>query len=117
MARWEVMLPCQPPTLNQLMRGTLRARMALGVAFRAVVAAACNGSVPRAMGRRRVGITIVLGPRQRGADPDAYHKAVGDALESCGALRVDSRFGVEWAPVGYERGPERAARITLEDIP
>lgn len=115
--RWEVPLLCPPPTLNRLMRGTLRARMSLGAAFRAVVVVACNGAVPKAAGRRRVSLLVVLGPRQRGADPDAYFKALGDALVSAGAVVDDSRHWIEWGPVTYERGAEPGCVLTLEDIP
>jgi hypothetical protein len=116
MARWEVILPCQPPTLNELTRGTFRARMRLGSRFGSIVFVACRGVVPPATGKRRVGITIILGPRQKGADPDAYHKALGDALVRCWALRDDSRHWVEWLPVQYDRGPHRKTVIVLEDI-
>jgi hypothetical protein len=107
-------LPCQPPTLNQLMRGHIRTRIRLGKQFRAVVAGRWRG--PKATGKRRVSIEIVLGPRQRGADPDAFFKAVGDSLVKCGALKDDTRHGVEWGPVTYSRGPEQGTVIILEDI-
>lgn len=109
-----IVTPFQPPTLNQLMRGKLRNRMSLSGWWRAIVAAYWHG--PIAAGKRRVTITIILGPRQRGADPDAYFKAVGDALVRCGALADDCKEYVEWAPVVYERGKERGCVIELEEI-
>lgn len=66
---------------------------------------------------RRVTLTIVLGPRQRGGDPDAYWKSLLDALVYAGYLKDDSKEWVELMPVQYERGPEKATIITLEDLP
>jgi hypothetical protein len=87
--------------------------MRLTRTWRCVVAALWDG--PRATVRRRVTIVIVLGPRQRGADPDAYFKATGDALKDCGALVGDSKEWVEWLPVRYERGESAGTIIELED--
>jgi hypothetical protein len=73
--------------------------------------------VPRATGKRRVGLHLILGPRQRGCDVDAYHKSLLDALVAAGLLIDDSPRWCELAPVTYERATRRAAVITLEDIP
>lgn len=108
-----VEIPAHPPTLNQLMRGKLRSRMRLSKTWRCVVAAYWHG--PKATAKRRVRITIVLGYRQRGADPDAFFKATGDALKHCGALVDDSKEWVEWLPVRYEHGREVKTIIELED--
>lgn len=110
-------VPLPPPTLNSLMRGKRRDRIRLSKEFRrAVGLAALADQIPRATGKRRVTITVILGPRQRGADPDAFFKSTGDALKHAGLLMDDDRHGVEWAPVQYERGEHPACRITLEDI-
>ena len=73
--------------------------------------------LPTAEGKRRVRLTIVLGPRQRGGDPDAYWKSLLDALVCAGQLVDDSRQWVTTCPVKYERSAERATRIELEDLP
>jgi Holliday junction resolvase RusA-like endonuclease len=95
------------------MRGKIRERIRLSKTWRLIVAHAWSGT--KATGKRRVTITIILGPRQRGADPDAYFKAVGDALVDCGALVDDSRKWVEWMPVRYDRGKNTGCMIELED--
>ena len=111
-------IPAQPPTLNALMRGKLRDRMRLSRQWRDMVTilARYRDGIPPAACKRRVTLTIVLGPRQRGADPDAYQTATADALKSAGLLRDDSRRWVEWAPLRYERGEAPACVIELEDI-
>lgn len=111
--RWVCQVSGHPPTLNQLMRGKLRIRMRLSRLWREVVAEHWSG-LPAA-GKRRVGITIVMGPGQRGADPDAYYKGTGDALVACGALRGDSKEWVQWKPVQYRRGEFSETFIELED--
>ena len=73
-------------------------------------------NTPKAEGKRRVTVTITLGPRQHGADPDAYFKGLGDSLQYAGMLRNDNKESVEWAPVEYVRGERMATTIKLEDI-
>ncbi len=114
----------QPPTLNSLMRGKIKDRIRLSRDWETAITLACRGSgIPEATTKRRVTITVVLGYRQRGADPDAYFKAVGDGLVRCGRLKGDSRRHVEWMPVQYERGEwngktfVKETRIRLEDLP
>lgn len=84
------------------------------------VVVACHvraANVPRAGGKRRVGLIITLGPHQRGGDPDAYWKSTLDALTEAGAIVDDSPAYVELAPVEYEHGNGPATTITLEDLP
>lgn len=66
--------------------------------------------------KRRVSLTIVLGPRQRGGDPDAYWKVLLDSLVKCHILVDDRKEWVELAPVQYERGKKPATIIMLEDL-
>lgn len=72
--------------------------------------------IPWAMRRRQVDLMITLGPRQRGADPDAYWKSLNDALVKAHMLVDDSRQWVRLGPVEFERGPERSTMITLRDL-
>lgn len=73
-----------------------------------------HGVVP-ATGCRRVRLEIVLGPRQRGGDPDAYWKSLLDGLKACGAI-VDDRPGcVELGEVTYSRGAKGCV-IILADV-
>lgn len=81
-----------------------------------VFAANFNAGIPKATTKRRVRLTITLGPRQRGGDVDAYWKSLLDALKCAGLIIDDSKEWVETPPVEYVRGPKKATRIELEDI-
>lgn len=70
---------------------------------------------PKATSKRRVKVAIVLGPRQRACDSDAYFKSLLDALKHAGMIVDDSPKWVELAPVEFTRG-DRATEIWLEDI-
>lgn len=73
---------------------------------------------PKATGKRRVSLKIILKPGARGGDPDCWAKSVGDSLVHAGMLTDDNRQGVEWSPVTYERGTHFrwGTVISLEDI-
>lgn len=73
--------------------------------------------IPEAVGKRRVHVTIVLGPRMRGGDVDAYWKSLLDALVHCGLLIDDRAAYVELTPVKFDRGQEKSTVVGLEDIP
>jgi hypothetical protein len=72
--------------------------------------------VPHAKGKRRVSLQVVLGPRQRGADVDAFWKSLLDALTACRLLKDDSRRWCELGSVEFERGPQMTSTIILEDV-
>ena len=118
LTRHELVLPdYHPPTLNQLTRGKRRDRIGLGTEVRQIVGAYCYlQKVQLATGKRRVTVVITLGPGQRAADVDAYHKGLLDALRCAGLIRDDSRQWCELAPVQFERGPARKTLIILEDV-
>ena len=71
--------------------------------------------VPKAAGKRRVGLEIILGKGQRGGDPDAYFKVVCDALVRLGYLKDDNRQWLDLEPVKYSRGM-KATVITITDL-
>jgi hypothetical protein len=107
-----------PRRLNELLCDW-RKRARLKKADREVVywAVRNHGLIPLALQRRRVSLTITLGPRQRAGDPDAYWKSTLDALVHARMLTDDNRQGVELGPVAFRRGPARATTLTLEDVP
>jgi hypothetical protein len=110
-------LPRQTATLNQLLAGRWQSAK-LKKADKELIGLAClEVDMVPATGKRRVSIHVILGPHQRGGDPDCWHKSLSDALVHAGALKDDNRQGCEHGPVTYERGPKRGMRITLEDIP
>ena len=108
-----------PPRLNQWDGRHWAARARLKRQTRDMVAAyARQLGVPPATGKRRVGLAVWLRPRCRGGDPDAYHKALLDALVACRLLVDDARQWCEITPVRYERRRDWwGCEITLEDVP
>jgi hypothetical protein len=117
--RWEVAIEgWNPTTINQLTkRGNhftaAKAKrsdaLILGQSLRAA-------GVSRAQGKRRVGLTIILGPRMRGSDPDAYHKSLLDGMQLAGALSGDDRKRVEILPVTYRKGKVKGSVVLVEDV-
>jgi Holliday junction resolvase RusA-like endonuclease len=76
-----------------------------------------QAGIPPATGKRRVSLRIVLVPRQRGGDPDAYWKSLLDALVHAGLLLDDNAKGVELGPVSFVRAAKKTTVITLKDLP
>lgn len=100
-----------------LMRGTIKQRIRLERSWKNIVAVfAALDSIPRAEGKRRVRLVVTPGRGCRGADPDAYFKATGDALVACGLLKGDSKEWVEWSPVEYRKAEDSGTMIMLEDL-
>ncbi len=77
---------------------------------------AMRQGIPKATGKRRVGLRITLAPHCRGADPDAYWKSLLDALVMCGLLIDDNRQWVDLGPVTFDRNCIEGTTITLEEI-
>lgn len=107
----------QPTRLNQLLNCQWRKNARLKKTDAAIIAVSILGAdVPRAEIKRRVSVEIILGPRQRAADPDAYWKSLLDGLVVCGALVDDSRTWCELGSVSFQRGKRRARILKLENI-
>lgn len=74
-------------------------------------------NTPKALGKRRVTLEIVLQKRQRAGDVDAYFKSLLDALVGCGQLIDDNHKHCELAPITASRNwDDWGSRITLEDL-
>lgn len=114
--RYTFSFPGHVARLNQLLGDWRRAARLKARDRRIIGLAVLAAGIPRAAAKRRVSLTITLGPRQRGADPDAYFKSTLDSLVHCGMLKDDSRHWCELGPVSYSRGPVAQTTITLEDI-
>lgn len=113
---WCLVLPRHTTRLNELLH-SFRGRIGRKRRDRELVAEwAANAGIPAATGKRRVRLTVVLAPRQRGGDPDGYQKSLGDALVHCGLLRNDSARWVEWTPIEYARGSRERMFVELEDL-
>lgn len=74
--------------------------------------------VPKAEGRRRVDIHIVLKKGQRERDPDAFWKSLNDALKKAGLLTDDNRKGVELGSYTCSRTRDDShwTVVTLTDV-
>jgi Holliday junction resolvase RusA-like endonuclease len=105
-----------PAPLNKLMKGHWANGHQLKKVDRAMVAAYVSG-VPKATGKRRVSLHIILDKGQRACDPDSYQKSLNDALGRAGMLVDDNRQHVELAPVTFLRDPKAwGSVIQLEDL-
>lgn len=116
--RFEVLVPdWHPATVNQLMR-SVRDRVRLKRRDRHAVIdhLVLRANVPRAAGRRVVGLTLCFPPGARRPDPDSSHKSILDALVYCGLLVDDGPVWCGVEPVRYLRGDSRYAVVTLEDV-
>jgi Holliday junction resolvase RusA-like endonuclease len=74
-------------------------------------------NIPKAQGKRRVSLHIILDKGQRAPDPDAFFKSLCDALVHAEMLVDDNRQHVELAPVTFSRDWQHwGTRITLLDL-
>lgn len=107
-----------PATVNQLLKNRWEGAR-LKKRDKKIIAETCMVlKPPKATGKRRVHLTIVLKSRQRGADVDAQFKSLLDALKHAGLLVDDNSKYAELAPVEYLRGDsfKWGTLILLEDI-
>jgi hypothetical protein len=107
-----------PRKLNDLIGCHFGTRARRKRSDREIVAGhALEQGIPHALGKRLVKLHLVLRPRQRAGDPDAYHKSLLDALVACGLLVNDNRQHVELGPVSFQRGTaaEWGTVIEIED--
>lgn len=114
---WTLTIPGWHPTpLNDLVGAhRMKAHRLKSADARRVADEAELAKIPRAFGKRRVRLRIVLGRGQRGCDGDAYWKSLLDALVACHRLYDDSRQWCELTAVEFDRG-KKATVIVLEDI-
>jgi hypothetical protein len=105
-----------PTRLNALLGHPMH-RARLKKADAQLIAYACrDDDVTRATVPREVRVAIVLGPRQRAGDPDAYWKSLLDALVRAGAVVDDSRRWVRLLPVQFDRAEAPATILQLNDV-
>lgn len=115
---WTMHIPgWRPASVNQLLQRhwALAAKLKKNdqeVVSRAVMAY----GVPRASGKRKVSILILIPKGLRTKDPDAYYKSLLDALVRSGALRDDTRNYVEISQPRFGKGEILETFITLEDV-
>lgn len=93
-----------PIRTNQLLSVHWAKRSALKNRDKSIISGIVfNKQIPPAEIKRQVELTIGLGYRQRGGDPDAYTKSLADALVANKLLKDDRKEWVEFLPVKYER--------------
>jgi hypothetical protein len=104
-----------PTRLNELLGHPMR-RARQKKADAQLIAYTCrDAGVTRATVPRAVTLTIVLAPRQRAGDPDAYWKSLLDSLVSAGALVNDNRQWCRPMPVQFARAAQSATVVQLDD--
>lgn len=105
-----------PTPLNRLL-GNYHKAGQLKRADRDMVAAYARlARIPKAPGKRRVQLEIVLGRGQRKHDPDAFWKSLLDAMVHAKVLINDTDRWVVCDPVIYSRDWEWGSRITLLEM-
>ena len=84
-----------PAKLNQVIQGHWSNGHRLKKIDKVLIAAYAS-NIPKAEGKRRVSLHIILNKGQRGGDTDSYFKSLGDALVSSGLLTDEqsSRCGI-----------------------
>jgi hypothetical protein len=117
--RWEVHIPWwRPAALNELLKGgPWGAAWLKKNDLSHVCVFAHWHHVPRATGKRRISLKIVLPPKQRRWDIDALQKSTLDACVTAGMLKDDGPKWAEWGGVEYTRGKSLSTTIVIEDLP
>ena len=109
----------RPCTLNQMLGGSLRNRIRLKKSDMEIIAGYfMKSGIPKAIGKRRIDVSMALSARQRVSDPDARWKSLLDGLVKCGGLVDDSAMLVELGTVTQSHEyliP--GTKITLTEIP
>lgn len=109
----------RPATINRLMFTTVWNRIRLQKEAAEMIGW-YGRETPKATGKRRVTILVLMSPRMRPVDADALFKSTLDGLVAAGLLQGDRCENVELAPL--EQRPVRddeewGTMIRLEDLP
>lgn len=118
-ARYEITIPDWRPTLLNTLtkRGNYytAARLKSSDAM-TIWVHGFEARVPEAKTRRRVGLNIILGPRVRKADPDAYWKSLLDGMVVARLLIDDTDDWVVTTKPIQSRGERTQTTIIIEDL-
>ena len=106
-----------PPSLNALMRGTIKKRIRKSRECHDLVKAyALKSGIPHATGKRRVKVILTYGGKRPFMDVDAAFKGLLDALVQARMLTGDSYADCELQPIAMERAERSHTTILLEDM-
>lgn len=77
-----------------------------------------KADAPKATGRRRVSLEVLLKKGQRPPDEDAFWKSLLDGLVKAGMLTDDNRQGVQLGEIRHTRSRDatHGTTIVLEDV-
>jgi hypothetical protein len=116
--RWEIQIDgWRPASLNELLKGGPWGAHRLKRRDREYMVLFANlARVPRATAKRRVSLRIVLPPKQRRFDIDAFQKSTLDACTHAGLVKDDNPKYADWGGVDYIRGKVLSTTIIIEDI-
>jgi len=114
---YEIHIPNWHPTpLNKMLNSHWAASRRMKLADAQMIAVYANkASVPKALGKRSVGLIISYAKGQRSCDPDAYYKSTLDALVKTGYLKNDSAAWVSFEQPEFRRS-EMSTTIILKDV-
>lgn len=114
---WTVDLPgWTPPSLNDILRWHPMKRARENEKVDRLVGMACVAArVARAVGRRRLTITLTTPKGRCRLDDDNARKSINDSLVTCGALVDDKSLWLETTPVRFATGP-RGTRLEIADV-
>jgi Holliday junction resolvase RusA-like endonuclease len=115
---WEIIIPgWTPPSLNSLLyRHWSVARKTKQKAMDQVAACCLEAGVTRAIGKRRVAITVTVGQLSHRQDADNVSKAILDGLKHAGALVDDGPDWCDQTTPCVVLGDHRGTKIRIEDI-
>lgn len=117
--RWEIAIDgWRPAALNELVNCHWRKRDRLKKLDRDhVILFAGRARVPLPKNLRRISLRIVLPPKQRRWDIDAFQKSCLDACKHAGLIKDDNPKWARWGGVEYpkQRGP-LSTTIVVEDV-
>jgi len=81
----------------------------------ALAASFLVSGIPKAKGKRLVGMTLYFPGKSGRGDPDNYNKSARDAMVACGLVVDDSDRWARFTEPVIEEG-KRATLITIEEI-
>lgn len=122
-AYYRIFIPdWHPPRKNVYNRGaTYQARAARRRVMRLHTARMVDAymhayKVPKADGKRRIQITVVMGKGKRAGDPDGYQECINDAMQDAGLILNDNHHKSEILQPKIDRAQGNATLIEVWEL-